>query len=124
MTVGEYLEQWGETLGVAGRKPSTVASYRRNLRVHVIPRLGGLRLQALTPLHLDTMYADLLADGNMRTEGDTLKPSNGPVRAHDPPQGAVRRHPQGLDRPQSVRRRHSAVGEGSEGAGDGVLDAR
>ncbi len=74
MTVGEYLEQWGETLGVAGRKPSTVASYRRNLRVHVIPRLGGLRLQALTPLHLDTMYADLLADGNMRTEGDALSP--------------------------------------------------
>lgn len=74
MTVGEYLEQWGETLRVAGRKPSTVASYRRNLRVHVIPRLGGLRLQALTPLHLDTMYAELLAGGNMRTEGDALSP--------------------------------------------------
>lgn len=74
MTVGEYLEQWGETLGVAGRKPSTVASYRRNLRVHVIPRLGGLRLQALTPLHLDTMYAELLAEGNMRTEGGALSP--------------------------------------------------
>jgi integrase len=41
MTVGEYLDQWGETLAVAGRKPATVASYRRNLRVHVIPRIGG-----------------------------------------------------------------------------------
>lgn len=71
-TVGEYLEHWGETLAVAGRKPGTVASYRRNLRVHVLPRLGGIRLQALTPLHLDTMYAELLAGGNMRTEGRAL----------------------------------------------------
>ena len=74
ITVGEYLEQWGETLAVAGRKPATVASYRRNLRVHVVPRLGGIRLQALTPLHLDAMYAELLARGNMRTEGEALSP--------------------------------------------------
>lgn len=72
ITVGEYLEQWSETLAVAGRKPSTVASYRRNLRVHVHPRIGGIRLQALTPIHLDAMYADLLAGGNRRTEGSTL----------------------------------------------------
>lgn len=70
MTVGEYLEQSSETLAVARRTRATVASYRRNLRVHVTPRLGGIRLQALSPLHLlDTMYADLLARGNMRTEG-------------------------------------------------------
>lgn len=74
MTVADYLEQWEATLAVAGRKPATVASYRRNIRVHVIPRVGGIRLQALTPLHLDTMYADLLAGGNMRTEGDALSP--------------------------------------------------
>jgi integrase len=49
-----------------------VASYRRNLRVHVVPRLGGIRLQALTPMHLDKMYAELLARGNMRTEGTAL----------------------------------------------------
>jgi len=49
-----------------------VASYRRNLRVHVVPRIFGIRLQALTPLHLDTMYADLLGGGNMRTEGTAL----------------------------------------------------
>lgn len=74
MTLGEYLDQWGETLAVAGRKPATVASYRRNLRVHVHPRLGAIRLQELTPLHLDTMYAELLAGGNMRTEGAALSP--------------------------------------------------
>ena len=72
ITVGEYLEAWGETLSVAGRKPATVASYRRNLRVHVLPRLGGVRLQALTPMHLDAMYVELLASGNMRTEGAVL----------------------------------------------------
>lgn len=54
------------------RKPATIASYRRNLRVHVVPRIGGIRLQALSPLHLDQMYADLLASGNKRTEGETL----------------------------------------------------
>lgn len=44
-------------------QPSTWESYARNLRLHVVPTLGAVPLQALDPSHLNRLYADLLADG-------------------------------------------------------------
>lgn len=69
LTVGEYLAGWLDGLEVAGKRPSTVASYRRNLANHVLPTIGGLRLQGLTPLHLDKLYADLRTTGSRKTGG-------------------------------------------------------
>jgi integrase len=57
-TVGEYLDEW--LAMVAGDlQPSTHASYARNIRVHVRPRIGALQLQKLSASHLNTMYAAL-----------------------------------------------------------------
>lgn len=63
VTVGEYLLiRW-----LPGRAPSlrasTLDSYRRSIDLHVIPGLGHVRLQQLTPEHLDRFYADRLAAG-------------------------------------------------------------
>ncbi|MEX2324056.1 MAG: site-specific integrase [Acidimicrobiia bacterium] len=49
-------------------KPSTFDSYRRNLELHVLPRLGGLRLSRLTPVMLNGIYADLLTDGHLKAD--------------------------------------------------------
>lgn len=38
-------------------KPSTLHSYRRNLEIHVLPTLGGKKLQQLTPVMLNSLYA-------------------------------------------------------------------
>lgn len=59
------LDDW---LPTARRRlePSTWASYDRYLRLHVIPAVGGVQLQALEAGHLDHLYAGLLAEGGRR----------------------------------------------------------
>src|SRR5262245_4372433 len=46
LTVGEYLEGWLDGLANQGRRESTVDSYRRSLRTHVLPAIGNAELQA------------------------------------------------------------------------------
>jgi hypothetical protein len=62
-TVGEYLTRWLDTLDVTDLKESTKDSYRRNVKKHVIPRIGHVRLQQLAPDDLSRLYAELLRDG-------------------------------------------------------------
>ena len=50
-------------------EPSTWESYDRMIRLHVIPRIGQVRLNALTPQHLNTLYADLLDNGRRDGNG-------------------------------------------------------
>jgi integrase len=67
ITVAAYLGRWlkyrehppgGEPL-----KPLTVHSYRLLIRVHVTPRIGGLQLRRLRPLHVEELLAELAAGG-------------------------------------------------------------
>ena len=46
---------------------TTLASYEQNVRLHIVPHLGAITLQALDPGHLNGLYADLLDHG--RTDG-------------------------------------------------------
>ena len=69
MTVAEYLDQWLDGMVTAGTRRTTVTSYRRNLRLHVVPHLGGRQLQSLGPLDLDRVYATLITNGNRKTGG-------------------------------------------------------
>lgn len=48
---------------------STFDSYRRNIEIHVIPRLGDARLKALRPLDLTRYYTELLASGRRDGRG-------------------------------------------------------
>jgi integrase len=60
-TLTEYVtETWLPSLVVRNRRPSTLESYRRNLEVHVLPRLGTRPLVRVTTADLDRLYADLL----------------------------------------------------------------
>jgi integrase len=62
LTVRDYLTQWLAGLPATGLRPSTVDGYRRNCD-YVIPVLGGRRLDSVTPLDLDALYASLLVSG-------------------------------------------------------------
>jgi integrase len=65
--VGHYLTQW-----IDGRhklREPTRDSYRRLLVAHVIPRLGSLRLSAITADHLNRLYGDLLREGRKDGKG-------------------------------------------------------
>jgi integrase len=63
LTLAVYLNKWLDALPASGRRPSTVAGYKHLMMHDVIPAIGGVDLQALTALHLDRLYADLLARG-------------------------------------------------------------
>ncbi len=64
LTVGVYLTQrWLPSKQVALR-PSTWASYRNNIELHIVPAIGRVPLRHLRPDHIERLYANLLADGN------------------------------------------------------------
>jgi integrase len=62
-TLGEYLTDKWLPLQRARLRPSTYDSYRRNIKLHIIPALGRMPLHKLIPEDLDSFYARLLADG-------------------------------------------------------------
>lgn len=73
VTVSAYLNEW---LGHerASLRPATWESYARNIRHHVLPRIGTTRLQLLKPGQLSALYAELLKDGKRNNGGGGLKP--------------------------------------------------
>lgn len=65
VTLKEFLEvQWLPSIRASVRH-STFDSYERNIRLHVLPRLGGIRLQQLSPDQLNTFYGRLLTEGRL-----------------------------------------------------------
>lgn len=68
LTLGQYLEGW-IAAGCGGVRVSTFTGYRIYLRRHVIPRLGGVRLQSLTRPQIQAMYQELATAGNARGGG-------------------------------------------------------
>jgi hypothetical protein len=63
ITLAAFLrQQW--LPGLAGRvRATTLHSYRTNLERYVLPRIGQVMLQRLTPAHLNALYGTLQAAG-------------------------------------------------------------
>ena len=69
LTLGVYLTQrWLPSKQVALR-PSTWASYRNNIDLHIVPAIGKVPLRHLRPDHIERLYANLLANGNTARPG-------------------------------------------------------
>jgi hypothetical protein len=68
-TLGSFLI--GEWLPAVKSKlrASTWASYRTNATAHVVPLLGEVKLQELTPMQLNLFYSHLLEAGRRRGDG-------------------------------------------------------
>jgi integrase len=62
--LGEWLPTVKGTL-----RPTTYASYAMLAREHIIPRLGSLQLQKLTPASINALYASLAENGRVRGTG-------------------------------------------------------
>jgi integrase len=65
-TAGSWLDEWIGTLRLS---PSTVASYRKNIRLHVVPYIGDVPLARLTSTRLTTLYRELEAGGRRDGRG-------------------------------------------------------
>ena len=70
--LGDYLGEWAAGLRLA---PSTIASYRKNIRLHLAPALGTIPLAALTTERIDRLYRDLERGGRAdHRQGEGLSP--------------------------------------------------
>jgi integrase len=59
----EYLENWVERHGKVNLRPSMLRGYRGNIQNHIVPFIGHLRLQQITPAIIDEMLAKLFDKG-------------------------------------------------------------
>lgn len=50
-------------------KPSTWSSYERNVRLHLVKHLGHQQLRHITPLMLNSLYAELMTNGRADGKG-------------------------------------------------------
>lgn len=64
-TVAQYLSAWLD-LRAPSLAPSTVSGYKRSLRLHIEPLIGGVPLGELSPAHVLTALAPLCAAGHTR----------------------------------------------------------
>ncbi len=55
-------EQWLPSL-TGQVRPTTLHAYRTNLERYIVPAIGNLTLQRLTPAHLNAVYGSLLVSG-------------------------------------------------------------
>jgi integrase len=62
-TLKVYLEQWLEQVHRPTVRLSTYYSYRTIIHKHLIPCLGYIQLQRLTPQHVQAFYAEKLKEG-------------------------------------------------------------
>ena len=69
--LGDYLGEWTAGLRLA---PSTVSSYRKNVRLHIGPALGTVPLSALTTERIDLLYRDLEKSGRKDGHPGGLSP--------------------------------------------------
>ncbi len=63
ITVGEYLDRWLQDSVRGTVRPSTVERHEINIRVHIIPALGRVKLKALTPAHVRSLHREKLDAG-------------------------------------------------------------
>lgn len=57
-TVGEWLDTWADTY-LGGVKPFTVASYKTQIKNHIKPAMGAVRLEALDTPTIQRFYNEL-----------------------------------------------------------------
>lgn len=65
-TTADYLGEWLDGLRLTA---ATVASYRRTIRLHVTPHIGGVPLGDLTTTHLNKLYRTLETGGRVDGKG-------------------------------------------------------
>ncbi len=82
VTVREFFEdEWLPIQAPPTLEESTYRSYRRYVRLHVVPYIGGIPLQQLKPMELTAMYRELLESGRRQPTP--------PARVHPPEVGAL-----------------------------------
>ena len=78
LTLGQWLDTWAEEY-IGNVKDSTSAAYKASIRTHIKPKLGAVRLDALTTHMIQTFYNGLLesAEDRRAVSAKTVKNIHG-----------------------------------------------
>ena len=63
LTMGAFLEQWLADYAATNTGPRTVENYRGYIRRYLLPHLGSVPLEKLTPQQVQGIYAQMLGRG-------------------------------------------------------------
>jgi Arm DNA-binding domain/Phage integrase, N-terminal SAM-like domain len=88
-TVASFLvEEWLPAVRMTGLRDSTWASYRMNVEKHLVPGLGAIELQRLSPAQLNAFYR--AAYKGPPQQGRRAGAEDGALHPFDPAPGAAR----------------------------------
>ena len=81
-TVGEWAQLWYENYAKPSVRASTAAYYKNYIDQHIVPRIGDIKLAALTTLQIQKFYNETKAHGRVQRYGnmDDLSLSNKTIR--------------------------------------------
>ena len=66
ISVYDYMLFWLDSYCIPNLKPTTVANYRKYLRLHILPAIGKYRLANLSAEQLQTLINDMVSAGYSR----------------------------------------------------------
>ena len=75
MTLGELADRWlRDVVAIRTQEAATLDSYDQQVRVHIKPDIGHLRIGKIRPQHLQSYYARLLTEGRKDGKPGGLAP--------------------------------------------------
>lgn len=103
-TVAGYAAHWLENVARPRLKPATFMSSRETLRLHILPTLGRVKVQALRPDQVRTLLAHKVAEGlsarSVQIVHGTLRTMLGEAVRQE----VITRNPAAVVRPPAVTR--------------------
>ena len=102
-TVGEWAQLWYENYAKPSVRASTAAYYKNYIDQHIVPRIGDIKLTALTTLQIQKFYNETKAHGQSAA-----------VRKHG------RSESQQQDDSRAAHDAAAVLGAGGDGAADSV----
>ena len=63
LSVSDYMDHWIEMYCRPNLKPSTIASYKKYIRLHISPKIGHYLLTSISAEQLQSLINDLVSEG-------------------------------------------------------------
>ena len=73
-TLAEWLRTWYALYAKPNIRPTTARSYQGNMELHIIPRIGSIKLNKLTGRDIQKLYKDLMENGRLRKAQKSKQP--------------------------------------------------
>ena len=73
-TVAEWLRTWFALYAKPNIRPTTARSYQGSMELHIIPRIGCIKLNKLTGRDIQKLYKDLMENGRLRKAQKSKQP--------------------------------------------------